>query len=153
GVKRLYSVPSFHIKVTHDDVVIEDEFVFGMVTNSRSVGGFRNMVGTNVVFDDGEFEVTLIKMPKNPLELNEIVAALLIELIDTKHMYNFKSGKVMFESEEEIPWTLDGEFGGEHKSIVIENKKQELQIKVCPDKIKSLMKDPELYIEQKEDSI
>mgnify|MGYP000621095262 CR=1 FL=1 len=35
-------------KVTHDDQVIEDEFIFGMVTNSRSIGGFRNMVGKSI---------------------------------------------------------------------------------------------------------
>ena len=66
GTKRLFGIPSYHIKVTHDGEVIEDEFVFGMVTNSKSVGGFRNMIGKNVVFDDGEFEATLIKFPKNP---------------------------------------------------------------------------------------
>ena len=106
--KRLFNIPSYQIKVTYEDGVIEDEFIFGMVTNSRSVGGFKGIVGRDIVFDDGEFEVTLIKMPKNPIELNEIVASLLIKQIDSKHMYSFKSGNVQFESLEEIPWTLDG---------------------------------------------
>lgn len=143
GMKRLYNVPSYRIKVTHDDEVIEDEFIFGMVTNSRSIGGFRNMVGKSIVFDDGEFEVTLIKTPKNPLALQEIIAALLIEQIDTKHMYTFKASRLKLESLEEIPWTLDGEFGGEHDEVVIENRRQELKIMVPVDKIKSLMKDPD----------
>ena len=121
GTKRLFNVPSYRIKVTHDGETIEDEFIFGMVTNSRSVGGFRNMVGKQVVFDDGVFEVTLIKMPKNPLELQEIVAALLIEQVDTKHMYSFKAGNIVFESLEEIPWTLDGEFGGDQTRVEIDN--------------------------------
>ena len=69
------------------------------------------MVGKNVAFDDGVFEVTLIKMPKNPIELQEIITALLLEQTDSKHMYSFKSGHLTFESLEEIPWTLDGEFG------------------------------------------
>ena len=121
GTKRLFNIPSYRIKFTHDGESIEDEFVFGMVTNSRSVGGFRNMIGKQVVFDDGLFEVTLIKTPKNPLELQEIVAALLIEQIDTKYMYTFKSGEIIFESLEEIPWTLDGEYGGSHDEVVIHN--------------------------------
>ena len=45
GVKRLYNIPSYHVKVTYDDQVIEENFVYGMVTNSRSVGGFRNIIG------------------------------------------------------------------------------------------------------------
>lgn len=130
GMTRLFDIPSYRMKVTYDEGVIEDEFVFGMVTNSRSVGGFRNMVGKNVVFDDGEFEVTLIKTPKNPIALQEIVAALLISQIDTKYMYSFKTTNIRFETVREIPWTLDGEFGGQHSDVQIQNCKRELEIMV-----------------------
>ena len=72
GATRIFDIPSYKLKVTHDGETIEDEFIYGMVTNSRSVGGFRNMIGKNVVFDDGEFEVTLIRTPKNPLALQAV---------------------------------------------------------------------------------
>ena len=83
------------------------------------------MIGKQVVFDDGLFEVTLIRKPANPIALQEIIAALLIEQVDTKHMYTFKTGHITFESLEEIPWTLDGEFGGECRSAVIQNHQKE----------------------------
>ena len=143
GTKQLFNVPSYRIKVIHDDEVIEDEFILGMVTNSRSVGGFRNMIGRQIAFDDGLFEVTLIKRPKNPIELQEIIAALLIEQIDTKHMYTFKTGHITFESIEEIPWTLDGEFGGEHDEVVIDNLNKQLMIMVPETHVEELMEDPE----------
>ena len=130
GAKRIFNIPSYKIKVEHDGEVIEDEFIFGMVTNSRSVGGFSNMVGQNIVFDDGLFEVTLIKTPKNPIALQEIIAALLIEQVDTKHMYTFKTKKITFDSVEEIPWTLDGEFGGEQDYVEIENVQKAMEIMV-----------------------
>ena len=130
GAKRIVNIPSYKIKVEHDGEVIEDEFIFGMVTNSRSVGGFSNMVGKNIVFDDGLFEVTLIKTPKNPIALQEIIAALLIEQVDTKHMYTFKTKKITFDSVEEIPWTLDGEFGGEQDYVEIENVQKAMEIMV-----------------------
>lgn len=130
GAKRIFNIPSHKIKVEHDGEVIEDEFIFGMVTNSRSVGGFSNMVGKNIVFDDGLFEVTLIKTPKNPIALQEIIAALLIEQVDTKHMYTFKTKKITFDSVEEIPWTLDGEFGGEQDYVEIENVQKAMEIMV-----------------------
>lgn len=130
GAKRIFNNPSYKIKVEHDGEVIEDEFIFGMVTNSRSVGGFSNMVGKNIVFDDGLFEVTLIKTPKNPIALQEIIAALLIEQVDTKHMYTFKTKKITFDSVEEIPWTLDGEFGGEQDYVEIENVQKAMEIMV-----------------------
>ena len=143
GAKRLFNVPSYRVKVEHDGEVIEDEFIYGMVTNSRSVGGFRNMVGKQVVFDDGLFEVTLIKAPKNPIALQEIIAALLIEQIDTNHMYTFKTGKISFESIEEIPWTLDGEYGGEHDYVEIENLKKQLEIMVPEEHVQDLMEKKE----------
>ena len=130
GAKRIFNIPSYKIKVEHDGEVIEDEFIFGMVTNSRSVGGFSNMVGKNIVFDDGLFEVTLIKTPKNPIAWQEIIAALLIEQVDTKHMYTFKTKKITFDSVEEIPWTLDGEFGGEQDYVEIENVQKAMEIMV-----------------------
>ena len=130
GAKRIFNIPSYKIKVEHDGEVIEDEFIFGMVTNSRSVGGFSNMVGKNIVFDDGLFEVTLIKTPKNPIALQEIIAALLIEQVDTKHMYTFKTKKITFDSVEEIPWTLDGEFVGEQDYVEIENVQKAMEIMV-----------------------
>jgi diacylglycerol kinase (ATP) len=138
GTKRIFNIPSYHIKVSYDDVVLEDEFVFGMVTNSRSVGGFKGIIGKDVVFDDGEFEVTLIKTPKNPIELNEIMAALVLRQIDSKHMYSFRTGHICFESMEEIPWTLDGEFGGGHDEVIIKNKKQGLRIMVAEKSIQRL---------------
>ena len=43
-------------------------------------------------------------------------------------MYCFKTASLRVESEEEIPWTLDGEFGGRHQNVEIVNKKEALQI-------------------------
>lgn len=132
GVKRLSNIPSYHIKVTNGEQVIEDEFMIGMISNSKSVAGFRTIMGKDVKFDDGEFEVMLIKKPKKLVELNEIITSLLIENFDTKYMYTFKTSEILFESKEEIPWTLDGEFGGQHDRVQIINKKQALEIMVQP---------------------
>lgn len=130
GVKRLSNVPSYHIKITADGREIEDEFMIGMITNSKSVAGFRSIMGKDVKFDDGEFEVMLIKKPKTLIGLQEIITALLIESFDTKHMYTFKAKEITLESKEEIPWTLDGEYGGQHEEVHIINKKQALEIMI-----------------------
>ena len=143
GTKRIFNVPSYKVRVCYDDTMIEEEFIYGMVTNSKSVGGFKHIIGRNVAFDDGVFEVTLIKTPKNPIELQEIVAALLIEQIDTKHMYNFRAGNIHFESDEEIPWTLDGEFGGTHYNVEIENMTRQLSLMVPNGNIQALLNDKE----------
>lgn len=130
GVKRLSNIPSYHIQIEADGREIEDEFMIGMVTNSRSVAGFRSIMGKDVKFDDGEFEVMLIKKPKSLIGLQEIITALLVENFDTKHMYTFKAKEITLKSKEEIPWTLDGEFGGQHEEVRIINKKQALEIMI-----------------------
>ena len=130
GAKRIFNIPSYKIKVEHDGEAIEDEFIFGMVTNSRSVGGFSNMVGKNIVFDDGLFEVTLIKRPKNPMELNNIMVSLLNRDIDTDAMYCFRTSKLEITSTDPLPWTLDGEYGGTHTKVVIENICKGMDIRV-----------------------
>lgn len=123
GVKRLSSIKSYEMKVVADGQEYEGDFLYGMVTNSRSVGGFKNITGKNVEFDDGLFEVTLIKRPKNPMELNKLMTALLGAKIDTDSMYCFKASHITMHTEMEVSWTLDGEFGGKHKEVEIENEK------------------------------
>ena len=140
GMKRISSIKSYKLKVCYRsseqeadggaEKTIEDEFIYGMVTNSLSVGGFKRITGKYVELDDGEFEVTLIKKPSNPLEINMIIAALLNRNINTDYMYCFKTREITFEAEGEIPWTTDGEFGGNHKSVHIENMKQAVKIRV-----------------------
>ena len=110
--------------------MVTEEFIYGMVTNSESVGGFRNMTGKNVKLNDGLFEVTLIKSPKNPIELQEIIGALLLQEVNPKYMYSFKTDRLIIESEDEVPWTLDGEFGGNHRQLEIVNHKQAIPIMV-----------------------
>lgn len=129
GMKHLQNIKSYHMKVTYGEQVIEDDFIYGMITNSFSVGGFKNITRRNeVALNDGLFEVTLIKHPNNPIELNSILAALISEKIDTEYMYSFKADKLLIESDEEIAWTLDGEFGGNHTKITMENLKEAIDI-------------------------
>ncbi len=128
GAKRLSEIRSYHIKVTTDEEVIEDDFVFGMVTNSVSVGGFRDITGKHVKLDDGVFEVTLVKLPDNMIDMSNLLAAFLNRDIDSEQMYCFKTDHVVFESKENIAWTRDGEFGGEHKCVDIRNERQALSI-------------------------
>ena len=128
GVKRLFDIKSYHMKVTSDEVQAEDDFIVGMITNSRSVGGFKNLKGKNVDMNDGLFEVTLIVHPKNPLQLQEIITALVMAEDNTDLIYSFKTKKLTIESDEEVPWTLDGEFGGDHSYVDIENRHKALNL-------------------------
>ena len=131
GMRSLSAYRTYPMKVSYDDICIEDEFLFGMVTNSVSVGGFRKITGKYVELDDGVFEVTLIRKPKDILELNQIMTALVSRNIDAQCMYSFKAKEIHFESAEDVAWTLDGEFGGNHKHVNIKNLHRAIEIMVA----------------------
>lgn len=130
GMKRLSSIRSCRMKVCWAGNEIEDDFIFGMITNSLSVGGFKNITGKNVKLDDGVFEVTLIKHPRNPIELNNIMLSLLNRNMDTDAMLCFRTEELTLESEEPVSWTLDGENGGSHRKVTIRNICRGMDIRV-----------------------
>ena len=128
GVKRLFDIKSYHMKIESKELEVEDDFIFGMVTNSRSVGGFKNLTGKNVDMNDGLFEVTMITVPETPLELQEIMTAILTAEDNTDLIYSFKSARITITSQEAVSWTLDGEFGGDHTKVEIQNCHQALNL-------------------------
>lgn len=128
GAKHLHDIPSYNMQVEYEGHVFQDEFIYGMVTNSVSVGGFKGMTGPDVELDDGVFEVTLIKKPHNPIELNEILACLANMIDDSDLIYSFKTSEVKITAREKVAWTLDGEFGGEHEEVIIRNLNKRVTI-------------------------
>ncbi len=123
GMTQLTSVRSKRMRIEYNDTVIEDDFCFGMVTNSASVAGLLSI--NDFLLNDGLFEVTLIKKPVNIVQLQKIVHSLLniSEEIDREYIKFFRTDKITFTSlsDEVISWTLDGEFGGDNSVNTITN--------------------------------
>ena len=82
------------MRVEYDGNEIEGDFLLGMITNSTSVGGFKNMTGKDVKLDDGMVEVTLIHKPKNIIELNTIIASLTNLKDETDLIDSFRAASV-----------------------------------------------------------
>ena len=75
-----------------------------------------------VELDDGIFEVTLVRQPQNPLQLQAIIKALLTMSPDEGGLVSsFRTSRLRIASGQALPWTLDGEFGGEHTLTEIVN--------------------------------
>lgn len=124
GISRLKNIKSYRMKISYDGETIEDNYIFGMVTNSSSVAGLLSL--NDFLLDDGLYEVTLIKTPGNPLDLQRIIHSLLnIDIdIDTAYIKSFRTSKIRFECVDEIQWTIDGEFGGTYKTVDVCNNKR-----------------------------
>ena len=128
AAKSLASIPSYVMQVEANGEVIQGKFIYGMITNSLSVAGFKGLTGKDVELDDGEFVVTLIKSPNNPIELSEIVEYLTGLISETKMVYTFKASDIILRSRSSVSWTLDGEDGGEHWNVEIKNHHKKINI-------------------------
>ena len=128
GLKSISSIKSYKVKVISDDLVIEDNFIYGMITNTYSVGGLYKLDKKEVKLDDGYFEVLLIKEPKDIIDLNNITSYLLGTIKESNLVYSFKTKKISLYTKEEMPWTLDGEYGGSPSIVEVENLNKAINI-------------------------
>lgn len=132
GMTQLNTLRSKRMRIEYDNVVLEDDFIYGMVTNSASVAGLLSM--NDFLLDDGVFEVTLIKKPANIVQLQQIVHSLLniSEEIDKEYIRFFRTDKITFTSlsDDPINWTLDGEFGGDSQVNTVVNLKKAISFMV-----------------------
>ncbi|MBQ4059452.1 MAG: diacylglycerol kinase family lipid kinase [Lachnospiraceae bacterium] len=121
GIKSLSSLSSYYVKIITDEMEIQEEIIFAMVSNSRYVGGIKNITGDNVKLDDGEFEVMFIKRPDSIKDLKAIISSLISRNMNSELVHCLKASHIKFVSEDPIKWTLDGEFGGWHDKVEIVN--------------------------------
>lgn len=123
GIKSLPRLKPYDICLeTNDGIVIQDQFIYGMVSNATSIGGFKELTPPDVRMDDGLFEVVLIRQPKGALDWQSIFNELIQPKENSKFILRCKASQLHIHSKEELSWTLDGEFGGTTKNVEICNK-------------------------------
>ncbi len=132
GIKSLPTLRNYHVRVESESQSVEGDFIFGMVTNATTVGGFKGIIANDVGLDDGLFEVFLVKAPTNPIELQMVFNEILVSPEQCKFVTRFKAQHVRFVSDIEVPWTLDGEFGGAPQVAEIVNHQKALHLFVGP---------------------
>lgn len=128
GLTMLPKLKSYHTRVEFDGQVIEDDLIFGAVSNSTSVAGMIKLDKRVVALSDGKFELLLVRAPKNLAELNSIVSGLLNQDYNGSVMTIHQAAHVRFTFTEPVPWTRDGENGGEHSSVEIYNLHQAVEL-------------------------
>ena len=130
GIKKLLpiqSMASYKAEIEFDDEYAEGEFIHFMASNSISVGGF-NLFDGKAGLTDGLFEITLVKKPESIADLNKIIQSLSngesSDMVIQRQAKNIK-----IKTEEEVSWSLDGEFGGKTTDCTIEVVGQRVNIK------------------------
>ena len=101
------------------DTEISGEFIYGMFSNSKTVGGIR-FFGDNEMerLRDGMLDVTLVRYPKNAAELQSAVTALLT-MGESPMVVRLKAERADLIFEKEVSFTADGEYGGSYREVSV----------------------------------
>ncbi|QQO10488.1 diacylglycerol/lipid kinase family protein [Breznakiella homolactica] len=121
GILSITGIRPHKVKVIADGDEIAGDFIFGSVSNSKVIGGIVRFLESDVSFDDGKFEVLLIKKPRSIKDFGRIVKGVFRRRYDDQNICFFKASKVSFAFEKDTDWTIDGEYAGTLCNVQIKN--------------------------------
>ena len=121
GMKDLNTLRPYQVKLTADGEVLDGEYLFGAVCNSTSIGGLMKLDPERVVLDDGKFELLLIPNPRTAQDLQNLVLALLNQQYDSQGLVFRHVSHIHLETDEDLPWSLDGEYAASAPAVEIVN--------------------------------
>ena len=122
GIQELSQIRKYHLRFELDDgAVIEDDFIFGAISNSTSVGGILTLDPKQVDMQDGKFELFLVRSPKDVLELSECALALTEQKYNCKVITFRSASNITVTAPAEMNWTLDGEMEPGHDTVFVKN--------------------------------
>ena len=128
GISELSQIRNEHVRMEIDGEVVEDDFLFGAISNSTSVGGVMTLDPKQVDLQDGKFEVLLIRASKNLQEISECLLSLQKQQYNNAMMTFRSASRITVEAEPDMPWTLDGEKEEGHALVQVENLRQAIAI-------------------------
>ena len=130
GVKSLGRLQPIHVRITADGEVFEEDYLFGAVTNTVSLGGVLRLDPSRVLLDDGMYELLLVKNPQNPAEAQAMLSALMLQNYEGPLVRMLRASDILFESNHEISWTIDGEVGGSFSTTRMLNNKNAVTLMI-----------------------
>jgi YegS/Rv2252/BmrU family lipid kinase len=121
GINELSQIRNEHVRLEIDGEVVEDDFIFGAISNSTSLGGVLTLDPDVVDLADGQMEILLVRAPQNLTELAECIQAVQTQKYSCS-MITFQSAKkIRIFANPFMPWTLDGEREDGHEQVDVEN--------------------------------
>lgn len=131
AMKELVKIPTFKMKLKYDDKHIEDEFIYGGITNSESIAGFKWFAKGEIQLDDGLFEGIFIRKPRTIFGYFKILSSFFKKDYHKNEYILFAQAKNFeIETGQSIKWTIDGEYAGEEKNVKIENMQKAIELAV-----------------------
>ncbi len=121
GATELTHLRTYHLRFDlPDGRSVEDDFVFGAISNSTSMAGILTLDPKQVDMRDGKLELMLIRKPKSMMELAECIACLQKQQYNSRIMTFLSTPSVTVTAPQDMPWTLDGEREEGRRNIQID---------------------------------
>lgn len=121
GISEISQIRNEHIRMEIDGAVVEDDYLFGAICNSTSVGGIVSLSPKMVDMSDGLFEILMIRAPRSLMEIHECIQAVQNQTYDCA-MMTFRTGSnIQIFANPDMPWTLDGEREEGHSVVSVQN--------------------------------
>ncbi len=128
GISEISQIRKEHVRIELDDRSIEDDFIFGAVSNSTSMGGILTLDPKQVDMRDGQFELLLVRAPKSLAEIGECIQALQTQKYNCSMITFLSTKRLKVYAKASMPWTLDGEKCDGREEIEIENLHQAIRL-------------------------
>ena len=147
--KQIFRIKEYKVKIKFDDEELEGNFVYGGISNSESIAGFKWFNKNDINLEDGKFECLFIRKPKKLTGYIRLLSDFRRKdyMINRDFVY-FKANHISIETEEKLPWTIDGENAGETKFVDIQNLNKAIELAIC-EKIDSNKQDNKHISKQK----
>ena len=128
GMQEISQIRKEHIRMEMDGQVVEDDFLFGAISNSTSVGGVLALDPTQVDLGDGKFEIMLIRAPRNLAEITECIQAVQTQKFSCAMITFCSASDIKVYADPAMPWTLDGEKEDGRDFIEVRNLHQAIRL-------------------------
>lgn len=128
GIESLTKLKAFHLEAKVNNELIEGDYLYASVSNTTSLGGVFKLDPQKVKVDDGLFEVVLIKSPDSLSEKGKLVSGLITDSLNSEYVDLIYAHDIQIKLNEKMPWSLDGENGGEHDEITIKNISKKINL-------------------------
>lgn len=122
GIQELSQIRKEHIRMEVDGRVIEDDFLFGAICNSTSVGGILTLDPEQVDLQDGMMEILLVRAPRSLLEIHECIGAVQSQKYNCEMLTFCSAKEIRVFADPEMPWTLDGERENGHAEVLVQTQ-------------------------------
>lgn len=131
AIKELIHIPTYKMKIQCNNKKIEDEFIYGGISNSESIAGLKWFAKGEIQLDDGEFEAIFVRKPRSIFGYFKILGSFFRKnYTDNKYIVFEQTNHLKIESEEQIKWTTDGEYAGETNLVEINNCHKAIELAI-----------------------